>query len=680
MKMNGTLMKKNETIELVFALCVISIVTILSYGVLIPQLGLYRDDWYMLLAGQTGGASEIINLFTIDRPLIGYIYALDYSVLGNSVLGWHLYALFLRLVGSFAFFFLLRTIWKEKKIETTIAALLFAVYPGFLQQPNAATFKNLLLGYDFALFSILVSILALKAKQNWKKVLLILLAMALESLYLGIFEAMIGLEGARLLLFWYFLWRESEEKSPLKIISPLLKQAAPYLLLGGAFVFWRVFIFKSLRPSTDIDRLFVTYKSFPLQSMAKISIETIKDIWEAIVLAWFIPFYKFTNTSSYEDFINAFALAILAVGVVFFYIKYCQKHGILPEKKSKKNSVEISWMWMGVLIVGMAVLPIVVSGRNISFEVQWDRYTYHTTIGAILALTGFIFYTWGSSSRWIVSLALIAMSVMTHYFSADYYRDYWSYNRELWWQMSWRAPSLEKRTMIFVSMPFGFAEDYEIYSPANMIYYPGEGVILSAEVLNTQTVRFVQTGEHREDNNRNVYVPKKYNKSLIVSFPEEKSCLHVLDGRQLELPGFSRDGSFTNAAPYSQISQIDVTHIPAKVPESIFGTEPEHSWCYFYQKMNLAKQMEDWDKVAQLADEATASNFHAQDRSEWLASFEAYIAVGEIEKAKEIASYIKKDPNTHFFLCKELERGAIYPAPYDYEKVIELLCEDVDGK
>ena len=161
--------------------------------------------------------------------------------------------------------------------------------------------------------------------------------MALESLYLGIFEAMIGLEGARLLLFWYFLWRESEEKSPLKIISPLLKQAAPYLLLGGAFVFWRVFIFKSLRPSTDIDRLFVTYKSFPLQSMAKISIETIKDIWEAIVLAWFIPFYKFTNTSSYEDFINAFALAILAVGVVFFYIKYCQKHGILPEKKSKKN-------------------------------------------------------------------------------------------------------------------------------------------------------------------------------------------------------------------------------------------------------------------------------------------------------------------------------------------------------
>jgi len=670
------MLKNNEKLELVLALGAISIITIISYGNLIPQLGFYRDDWYILLTGQSEGASGLINLFTTDRPLLGYIYALEYSILGNSILGWHLYALFLRLLGSFAFFFILRVIWPEKKFEAAIAALLFAVYPGFLQQPNATTFKNFLLGYDLALFSILATILAAKFKNKWKRISLTILAMVLGGGYFGIFEAMIGLEGARLLLLWYFLWQESED-APTKAILPMLKQAIPYIVMGGAFVFWRIFLFESTRPATDVNRIFGAYRSFPLQSIAKIIIETIKDIWEAIVLAWFVPFYKFTNTSIYEDFVTAFGLAVLAVGVVFLYVQYSKKHGWLSNKETNKSSVEKHWLWVGILIVGMAVLPIVLSGRNLSFEVQWDRYAYHTTLGATLVVAGFIFYVLDSSSRWIISLALIAMGVMTHYFSADYYRDYWDYNRELWWQMSWRAPHLQERTMIFVSMPFGFAEDYEIYGPANLIYYPNEGVILSAEVLNTETVRFIQTGEHRAGNNRNVYIPKKYNKSLIVSFPKVGSCLHVLDGRQLELPGFSRDGSFTNAAPYSQISQIDAYHSPAKVPEQIFGSEPEHGWCYFYQKMNLAKQMEDWDTVAQLADEASALELRAQDPSEWLSSLEAYIVIGEIEKAEKAASYIKQDLDTHFFLCNELGRGAIYSEPYDYEKVVEILCEDI---
>ena len=194
-------LKKIKISETVIALSVITITTLLSYGSLIPQLGFYRDDWYMLLAGQTEGAQGIINLFAIDRPLIGYIYALDYALLGSSVIGWHFYALFLRLLGSVGFFYLLRVIWPEKKFETTIAALLFAVYPGFLQQPNAATFKNLLLGYDLAIFSILATILAVKAKNRGKVILWTSLALLFALLYFGIFEAMIGWKA---LGFFYF--------------------------------------------------------------------------------------------------------------------------------------------------------------------------------------------------------------------------------------------------------------------------------------------------------------------------------------------------------------------------------------------------------------------------------------------------------------------------------------------
>jgi hypothetical protein len=333
-------------------------------------------------------------------------------------------------------------------------------------------------------------------------------------------------------------------------------------------------------------------------------------------------------------------------------------------------------MWLGLPIVAMAVLPIVLSGRNISFEVQWDRYAYHATLGIILAVAGFIFSALRSSARWIVALILIGMSVVTHYFSADYYRDYWSYNRELWWQLSWRAPMLKENTLVFVSMPFGFAEDYEVYGPANMVYYPGEGIKVSAEVLNASTAVLIQQGLTDAGNyNREVYVPKDYSKALIAAFPTTGSCLHVLDGRQVELPGYSGEGLLTDVAHYSQIGQIDTAHSSATIPRQVFGREPEHGWCYYYQRISLARQMGDWQEVAQLADEAQAMDLRPNDYSEWVPALEAYASLGEAKKAKQAAAIIKSDRNIRFFLCRELENGPLFPPPYDHDQILEYLCE-----
>jgi len=670
-----TILKKTKIPETVVALGAITLTTLLSYGVLIPQLGFYRDDWYMLLAGQTEGAQGIIHLFAIDRPLIGYIYALDYAVLGSSVIGWHLYALVLRLLGSIGFFYLLRAIWPGKKFETTIAALLFAVYPGFLQQPNAATFVNLLLGYDLAIFSILATILAVKTESRWKAILWTGLALLFALLYFGIFEAMIGLEGARVLLLWYVLWERSGE-APQKAILPTLKRAIPYILAAGAFVFWRIFLFKSERRATDVGVLFSNYGASPLHSLIGIIIETVKDVWEATVLAWFVPFYQFTRGSLYREFGSAILLALIVIGCAFFYIWVAKRGDLVRETEADRGSVEVAWMWMGILIVVMAVLPIVVSGRNISFELRWDRYAHHATLGIILAVAGFIFYALRSSTRWILPLVLIGMSVVAHYFSADYYRDYWSYNRELWWQLSWRAPMLKEGTMIFVSMPYGFEEDYEIYGPANMIYYPGEGIKVSADVLNASTAVLIQQGVEEGGNySRDVYISKDFSKSLITAFPTAGSCLHVLDGRQVELPGYAGDGIVTDVAHFSRIDQINVDHAPATVPRQIFGREPEHNWCYYYQKMNLARQKGDWQAVARLADEAQANDLRPEDYSEWVPALEAYASLGEVKKARQTAAIIKSDRNMRFYLCREIEKEPIFPPPYDHAQVLELLCE-----
>ena len=79
-----------------------TLVTVITYGPLIPQLGYYQDDWYMLWSGQARGASSIMALFTTDRPFMGVIYSLEYRLLGDHLLYWHLWALLLKLVGVWA--------------------------------------------------------------------------------------------------------------------------------------------------------------------------------------------------------------------------------------------------------------------------------------------------------------------------------------------------------------------------------------------------------------------------------------------------------------------------------------------------------------------------------------------------------------------------------------------------
>ena len=92
---------KNETF---LAILLILLTTVITYGVSIPSLGYYYDDWYLLWSGQARGAGSIVSLFSTDRPFMGVVYSYDYRLLGDSILNWHLYALLWRFICGLAFF------------------------------------------------------------------------------------------------------------------------------------------------------------------------------------------------------------------------------------------------------------------------------------------------------------------------------------------------------------------------------------------------------------------------------------------------------------------------------------------------------------------------------------------------------------------------------------------------
>jgi hypothetical protein len=659
--------KRVQEDRLVIALIVL--VTIVTYGALILQLGFYRDDWYLFSTVQSQGLKGAIALFNIDRPLVGYMYALGIRVLGMSPLPWHIATLVIRTAGSLAFFWLVHLIWPEKRMETLAATLLFAVYPGYTEQPNAAVYVTDILTNAAALLSIALTVKAVQSARLSARLAFSVAAGILALLYMGIFESAIGLEAGRLAVLWYVYWRERGAAFWTTALRAV-KADALYLLLAGSFVFWRVFLFQSTRRATNLDVLVGKYSSSPLYSLLSVGVETVKDILETAIFVWVVPFYQFVANANYRDLAIAIFLGLLVVAGAYALLRRITRSGEAADAQQ-----DLHMVWLGGLMTVFGLLPIDLAGRNVLFSDQWDRYTIYASAGVAILTAGFVLRFFQGRLRTGLLLSLVGMSVVVHFFSAAWYRDFWRWERDSWQQMVWRAPAIERGTMLFVVMPdAGYAEGYEVYGPANMIYYPGQGVQIGADVLNSNTVASLQLQKNREHYDRSVLVPDNYKNALIAAYPSMQSCLHVLDGRKVELPGLLDNSLLADAAPYSHIDRIQPEASAAVLPAFLGGAQPR-AWCFYYQKMDLARQQNSWDKVVSLADEAAKKGLRPEDVSEWMPALEAYMTTGRVQDAKHAASIIRTDDRARSFLCLQLQKGAVYPAPYKYEEVKEALCE-----
>lgn len=671
-----TLFKKCHLNKNLISILTLVISTLITYGVLIPKLGFYRDDWYMIWAAQAQGPEGVMALFKIDRPFIGLLYAWDYSLLGKASLHWHVYVLFIKVVGVLAVYWLTRLLWPDKHIEATMIAWLFAVYPGFYQQPNAALFKNGLLSQAAALFSIAMTIKAVQTHSRGPQIIWTMLSIALAMLYLAIYEAMIGLEVARLLLLFYVISQGGGVFQSLKAnLLRTFKRAIPYLLLGGWFAFWRIFIFDSTRQSTNVDVLLSEYRALPLHSILAIVFEFIKDVFDTTIFAWTVPLYQFSLASDYRDLGSSILLAVVVIGLAVIYYLYIQRQSEAETDQQEPTSSPLHMLVLGMLIVVVTTIPIVAAGRNVVFAYQWDRYTIQSTLGVALFLAGLAFHAIRPPARWLFLFGLLASGVMTQHQSGVFYRDFWEQERAIWWQLSWRAPDLEPGTTVIAAPPPGYrlAEEYEVWGPLNIIYNPAAPLKFTGQVLYDELGIELQKGDLEERHMRSILVLRDYSKPLIISKPSENSCLHVINGARPELP-FFEDPMIKAIASYSRTDLILTNESPMIPPADVFGAEPTHNWCYYYQKIDLSRQQENWEEAARLADEAEKLGLKPADRSEWLPVMEAYLNIGETQKASQVSKKIKADRNLRLTLCKQLEQVVAWPASTNPDLFIQTLC------
>ena len=667
---------KNETF---IAALLILLTTVITYGVSIPKLGYYHDDWFVLWSGQARGAQSIIPLFSTDRPFMGVVYSFVYRLLGNTIVNWHLYALLWRFIGGLAFFWILRLIWPNQKYMTTLMTVLFIIYPGFLSQPNANTKQNHLYGFGTALLSIALMLQGMKTNKRGWKIFCSLLSLILTANYLFIYEYMIGFEGTRLILLGYVLYQEGFKDIRL-LAKEIIKRAWPYWVVTAGFLYWRIFIFEGSRNATDVSGLAGSYLSNFRYMSIRVILETAKDFLDTTIFAWFVEPYQLLSLAPYSNLAFALLIAGLVAALVLLYMFLFKKWWGADDNEAETPRLMKDFIWMGAFVVLCAIVPVILSDRQVELYDPYKSYGLHPIPGVVLFVVGLMLMLQPKFRR-LILIALIGISVSTQILNADYWAQYWKIQREMAWQMTWRAPDIKADTLVMAYISGGYnpQQDYEIWGPLNLIYNPSPAKVpaIQAEVLNSDTSYSILKKDVLNNHVRDIKLHRDFNNLLLLSIPSSISCMHVIDG---QLPVYSASESLLveKVGAYSHVDRIIPTGSAPVPPFTIFGAEPAHDWCYYYQKASLARQNGDWTEIGKLYDQVRKLGLETDDKSEMIPFFEGLVNSGRYEDAKTLYSEeIKGQNEMRFPLCTFLAKDPAYPPEfgYNYQKVYELLCK-----
>jgi hypothetical protein len=271
-------------------------------------------------------------------------------------------------------------------------------------------------------------------------------------------------------------------------------------------------------------------------------------------------------------------------------------------------------------------------------------------MGSCLILVGLIDLLVRTEQQKIVLVGLlIALAVGQHFQKANTFRRDWDNMREFFWQVTWRMPGIQPNTMLLThEFPFKYYSDNSLSAPLNWIYAPDLKSEQIPYILNFAKVRYktpalpsFKPNEPTDQDYRAAHFYGNTSDSIVISYTLP-GCLRVLDPiytNETTLPELTY--WLKMAIPLSNLNRIMTAPEKATTPPSaLFGSEPAHTWCYYFEKAELARQSSDWETIANLGREAEEAGFGPQSPSEQLPFIEAYARTGDWKKAWKVTDEV----------------------------------------
>jgi len=614
------------------------IAAILAYGLLIPQLGFYWDDMPMSWVPYQLGVEATTRYFSTNRPVWALLYQLNTHIFPHVPIYWQVFALFWRWLGAVTLWAVVKKIFPQREKFALTLSLLFLLYPGFNQQWVSYLYSHFFIILFFFLLSFL---LMLRGKT--------IPALIFSALNLWMLEYFFVLELIRPFIIWTSL--QAEPITPKERFARTLKLWTPYLAVFVLAVLSRVFIFNNQIYGFSIKEELV---KAPLATIILLLQNIFSSLWTSTGAAWALIFH-FPSPS--VDGPRTILIYLVVVGAVAALTMFGWRNQ--PQVEERGGS---AW-WiiaLGVVMLFLGGPPFWLTNVPVSLGFPANRALLSFMLGVSFIFAGLLEYI-PAKIKYAVVVAFVALAAGRQFLWANEFRRDWTSQKNLFWQMTWRAPGLKKDTMVLVNEELEYYADNSLSAALNWIYAPDNHSDIVDYVLFYPTNRESLSLEPNKPVNYDFLAGKFAGNTsqAVVFYYSPPRCLRLLDPEIDSKNRLIPDDSFLRDAALLSSTTPILSEPVARMP-AIYNPEPAHGWCYFFQKADLARQMGDWHTVTQLGDVAFALDDYPNDPIERFVFIEGYAHIANWERAVELTmdSYEVSRKFTAPLLCKLWDRIA----------------------
>lgn len=672
---------------------VLLFVAILSFGLYANQLGFYWDDWAFAWTRMFRGLDGLKNMFLINRPMRVYFESAFTPFLGVNPFSWQICSILMRWLAAVALWRLLRQIWPQHNRPTFMIALFYIVYPGFSQQPLAMTYYYYWFFQAVFFLSLELMVWGIRTPKYFYPAMLT--ALALTALHLFSSEYLFGLELLRPIFIWMVLGVSMADLKKRLIRTGL--NYLPFIFVTGIYLYWRIFVFKFI---TYQPRFFQEFQSSPLESAIQLGKTAVQSL-TTVSLAWLNVLQLPEIKEGGALFIAVYPWLVIGctIAMILFLSRIQSKTLTTISQETSNHGYAWQFIGIGIFAILVSGIPFYVTLLPVSLTFPEDRFTMSYIVGVSLLLVGLFELLPDFNQSITLASLLIALAIGTNFHTAYLFRNERDLQKAFLWQLTWRAPALQPGTLILSGEKiFPYTDDEGFSFAINWTYAPENYTDRFSFAIFDISSRLGKTLPSLEGN-----LPVMFDfgsatfssdtDQVLVIYNSPPSCLRILDptydAKIISVPvtwdiagqPHIDDIRFIPQYTMQALALVNLnTIIPnpainAEPPAFMFGPKPSENWCYIFEKADLARQEENWEKIALLGKEAADTFIYPEDLSEYLVFIEGYSRTGRWHDAQELSRKVARwAPVLTPSLC-EIWQRAIQPEDlsiYDRELVIQM--------
>jgi hypothetical protein len=464
-------------------------------------------------------------------------------------------------------------------------------------------------------------------------------------------EYFIGLEPLRFFFIWAIL--SENVRGFWQRFAQALKHWWPYLLIWLGNAIWLAYFYTS--------GTYGSYEVEVVQSPLEAT-QVFSAMGEALWKAGFYIWAQVLVLTSRAITAPTTLLTLILIGITFvFFLFYVTRFNSLY-RETRTFAVPAFLIGLAGILLGR--IPSLAAGLPLTLQSSYDRFMISMMLGGSLFAIGLVELLISNvRMKTYIFALLVAMGIGQQFFNANIFRRDWTKQQEIYWQLAWRIPAMKPNTALLTDqLPIDYETDLSFTAPINWMYAPdyerGDlpyALIYTEKRLSRGALPSLEPNSEINLDLRRVVFQGSTSQVITIYMPKN-GCLRVLDPARGDQITYGRQSRFlVDAIPLSDPSRIILdSDQTAKLP---FLSEPEHTWCYYYAKSELAYQKSDWDQAIHLMEEAISLGYQPEDPFEWLTFIEAQALTGNIKAAQQLSmDIVARDKRIREGLCQVWKR------------------------